>query len=152
MAKIQHAENLFKLLITAAATNQGHPSIEDLNLLSIDTTRGKRIFAETAQELVTFDEQILDDITEILWIVPTRNGLLFCSPEDMADFEPSTAAIVKIKLPGFKDDKFYGLALAGIRQSRIIVEEDGPVAWLMPDIFQTQFLIEQTAEIIRSIR
>lgn len=151
-AKMLHTESIFKLLITAAATNQDAPSIEDLNRLPIETPRDKRAFAETARELIPFDEQILDDITEILWVVPTQNGLLFCSPEDMADFGPTTAAIVKIKLPGFKDNKFYGLSLSGIRQNRIIVEEDGPVAWLMPDISQTQMLIEQTAEIIRSIR
>lgn len=149
MAKISYTESVFKLLITAAATSQDYPSIGDLNRLPINTARDKKAFAEAVQKLVPFDTAILNDVAEILWIVPTKNGLLFCSPEDMADFEPTTAAIVKIKLPGFKDNKFYGLALSGIRQNRIV--EEGAV-WIMPDISQTQVLIEQTVEIIRSAR
>lgn len=149
MAKISYTEDVFKLLITAAATSQDYPSLGDLNRLPIKTSRDKKAFAEVAQKLAPFDASILDDITEILWIVPTKNGLLFCTPEDMADFEPTTAAIVKIKLSGFKDNKFYGLALSGIRQNRIV--EEGAV-WIMPDISQTQVLIEQTVEIIRSAR
>ena len=149
MAKIAYTENLFKLLITTAATNEEYPTLEDINRLPIRTQRDKRTFAETAQRLAIFDESILNDITEILWIVPTQNGLIFCSPEDMRNFNPTTAAIIKMNLPGFKDNKFYGLALAGIKQNRIIENRE---VWLMPDISQTQLLIEQTAEIIRNAR
>lgn len=149
MAKIAYTENFFKLLITAAATNEEYPTIEDINRLPIKTQRDKKTFAETVQKLVPFDTAILDDITEILWIVPTQNGLIFCSPEDMRNFDPTTAAIIKMNLPDFKDNKFYGLALAGIKQNRII--ENGEV-WLMPDISQTQLLIEETARIIREAR
>jgi len=35
---------------------------------------------------------------------------------------------------------------------KIITMEDGPVAWLMPDISQTQVLIEQTAKMIREMK
>jgi len=53
---------------------------------------------------------------------------------------------------GYRDNKFFGLALSGLKQSRIITTEDGPVAWLMPDISQTQVLIEQTAKMIREMK
>ena len=149
IAKIAYTENFFKLLITAAAISEEYPTLEDINKLPIKTQRDKRIFAETAQKLTIFDENILNDITEILWIVPTKNGLFFCSPEDMKDFEPTMAAIVKMNLPRFKDNKFYGLALAGIKQNRIVEDNE---AWLMPDISQTQLLIEETARIIREAR
>jgi len=149
MAKITYTESFFKLLITAAAINKEYPTLEDINRLPIKTQRDKKTFAEAAQKLTIFDTSILDDITEILWIVPTTNGLIFCTPEDMKDFGATTAAIIKMNLPGFKDDKFYGLALAGIKQNKIV--EDMEV-WLMPDISQTQLLIEETAEIIRNAR
>lgn len=149
MAKISYMESSFKLLITAAATNQDYPSLGDLNRLPIKTSRDKKAFAEVAQKLAPFDASILDDVTEILWVVPTKKGLLFCSPEEMADFKPTAAAIIKVNLSGLKDNKFYGLALSGIRQNRIV--EEGAV-WIMPDISQTQALIEQTVEIIRNVR
>jgi len=106
-----------------------------------------------AGKIFPFDANILSDVKEILWAVPTTDGITFLSPEEMKNSNAtSTAAIVKVRLSGYRDNKFFGLALSGLKQSRIITMEDGPVAWLMPDISQTQVLIEQTAKMIREMK
>jgi len=150
-AKLCTVESLFKLLITAAVSRED--SIKDLNMAGISSEQDRKAFAETAKKIFAFDENILNDVKEILWVVPTTAGLTFCTPEEMRSSDvASTAAIVKVRLSGYRDNKFFGLALSGLKQSRIITTEDGPVAWLMPDISQTQVLIEQTAKMIREMK
>jgi len=150
-AKLCTLESTFKLLITAAVSRED--SIKDLNTAGISSERDRKAFAETAKKIFAFDENILNDVKEILWVVPTTAGLMFCTPEEMrSNNTASTAAIVKVRLSGYRDNKFFGLALSGLKQSRIITMEDGPVAWLMPDISQTQVLIEQTAKMIREMK
>ncbi len=106
-----------------------------------------------AEKVLKFDVNILNDVREILWIVPTMTGLTFRTPEEMKYSDiASTAAIVKVNLSGYRDNKFFSLALSGLKQSRIITTEDVPVAWLMPDISQTQALIEQTAKMIQTMK
>jgi len=150
-AKLCTLESTFRLLITAAVSRED--SIKDLNTAGISSERDRKAFAETAKKIFAFDESILNDVKEILWVVPTTAGLTFYTPEEMrSNNTVSTAAIVKVKLSGYRDNKFFGLALSGLKQSRIITMEDGPVAWLMPDISQTQVLIEQTAKMIREMK
>jgi len=153
LSKLEHAEDMFKMLITAAATSEESPNLKDINSMPVETSRDKRKFAEAGKKLVPFfDENVLNDVAEILWVVPTEAGLMFYPPEKMQDAE-SRAAIVKIEISGYKNNKFYDLALSGIKQSRIVTKEDRRLmAWIMPDISETQFLIQQTAKIIRAIK
>lgn len=152
IASLSYTETMFRLLLTAASVRKEYPTVEDVNKARIGTERDKKTFAEMAGNLVSFDENVLDNVVEINWIVPTERGLTFYLPEDM-DSQKSFTAIIKVKIPGYKRNKFYDLALSGIKQSRIITVENGtPTAWLMPDIVETQALIWQTAEIIRSIK
>lgn len=152
LSKLEHAEDMFKMLITAAAASEESPNLKDINSMPVETSRDKRKFAEAGKKLVPFfDENVLNDVAEILWVVPTKAGLMFYPPEKMQT--ESRAAIVKIEISGYKNNKFYDLALSGIKQSRIVTKEDGRLmAWIMPDISETQFLIQQTAKIIRVIK
>ena len=115
----------------------------------------KKRFAEMAKIILpAFDENILTDVVEITWATPTNNGILLFSPEEMKTFEAlSPAAVIKLKIDGYRDNKYYSLALSSMKKNRIFSIEDGaPVVWLMPDVTQTQFLIEQTARIIMKMK
>jgi len=151
-AKLCTIESLFRLLITAAASGED-PSLANLNGAGIGSERERKDFAKMTEKVLKFDVNVLNDVREILWIVPTTAGLTFRTPEEMKYSDiASTAAIVKVNLSGYRDNKFFGIALSGLKQSRIITTEDVPVAWLMPDISQTQALIEQTAKMIQTMK
>lgn len=155
ITKISNAEMMFKILLGGAIAREEYPMLENLNTASLSSERDKKKFAEMAKIVFpAFDENILTDVVEITWATPTNNGILLFSPEDMKAFEAlSPAAVIKLKIDGYRDNKYYSLALSSMKKNRIFSIEDGaPVVWLMPDVTQTQFLIEQTARIIMKMK
>lgn len=154
VSKIATIEAVFKAVLSGAMARDEYPTLKDFNTASIEGDRNKRKFAEMAKSVFLFDESLLNDVTEIIWVIASDRGMLFSSPEDMASLGAlSDAAIVKVKLEGYKDNKFYSLALSSMKEGRIIsMENNVPVVWLMPKVSQTQALIEQTAKIINAMQ
>lgn len=154
-ASIVQIESVFKKIISSALAREEYPALIDVNTASVSSKRDRERFLDMAAKLSKDLEENtnwIDDIEEILWMVPTEQGIILCTPQDMKNLGETSASVVIKYSPEyeFENDKFHALILSQLRKNRIVSLDKGRITvWLMPTISETQKMIEDTVKIIR---
>lgn len=154
-ASIVQIESVFKKIISSALAREEYPTLVDVNTASISSKRDRERFLDMAAKLSKDLEENtnwINDIEEILWMVPTEQGIILCTPQEMKSLGETSASVVIKYSPEyeFENNKFHALILSQLRKNRIVSLDKGRITvWLMPTISETQKMIEDTVQIIR---